>query len=301
MSRTSVRMVMAIVCAVLLVAAPAMAEDDSPSLEEKVKALSKSVDNLEDMVKDLSYQLEQAQSTNSVVKEVSYEIKQLEGEMKDLQNVQSKVEKLPPQIASLESKIDGVAASSNEKIKVLQGRVYELETTVDGLDSRLQTVEGKVRELLSLEKQVTKLSDNVDSLSQRVAQLADQPNGPQATAKLTDRIESIRMELSGQTSELSERISRVENEISNLPISSMQANIEDNRSRIDSLESTVSAQTVSPDKVQQLQSRIMELEEQMQAQMAETQSQSNTTMAIATAGLIAGLAALAASFGLFQM
>ena len=39
----------------------------------------------------------------------------------------------------------------------------------------------------------------------------------------------------------------------------------------------------------------------MGSQMEEVQSQTNTNMALASAGLIAGLAALAAAFGLFQM
>lgn len=295
MIRKSLIVVMALFFLAGMLTATTSADEDYGDLAKKVEALSKDVDKLESMVKDFSFQLQQAQSTSSIIKELSFELKKLESSVRDLEGVGEQVEGNRSRIVSLEGTIQGVAASTGEKIKVLQGRVFDLETTVDALDARLQSVEGKVRELLDLKKQVMKLQDQVDRLQGRMDKLAEMPAGPEATAKLIDRIEGLRMQLSAQISDLSDRISALEKTVSSLPIEELQSRIDRNSSRISALE----AGTVTPEDVDVLRARIAQLEQQLKGEVEGVKSQTNTNMVIATLGLLAGLAALATAFGLF--
>lgn len=287
-----------VMIAALLVGLLAMhgwASESDQELEQKVEQLSKTVGKLEEMVKDLSFQLQQAQSVNNVVKELSFDLKKAQSDIKDLESVSQQVDEIKPQIASINSTIQGMGVSFKEKLKTVQGRVFDLETTVQGLDARVKSVEGKVRKLLGLQKHVNDLQDQVGSLQERLNKLAEAPTGPKGAMKLTERIEGLRLQLSSQVSKLSDRVKALEDRVAGLPVDELQQGVQQNRERITSLEGS----TAGASEVNALQARVSQLEEQVGQQVQSVKSQSDTNTIVAALGLIAGLAALATSFGFF--
>jgi len=265
----------------------ANASADYEKLEEKIEELSQALHNLEGMVKDLSFQVQQTQAIANIVKEFSFELKQTESAVRDLQALGKKVEELQPRLLTLEGTIQGVAASFNEKFKVFQGRVFDLETTVQGLDARLGAVEGKVRQLLALEEQLKQLEKRVQGLEKQVAQQMP-PDGP--------RLEALRMELMGQILELSDRLQALEENV-NAMMSDLSDQVSQNRSRIISM----GVNKAGVDEVDELRARIAQLEHQLQIEAKGIKSQTNTNMVIASLGLVASLVSLAVILGVITL
>lgn len=276
---------------------------DYADLEKKVEELTANVQELEGLVKDLSFQVQQTQAVSSIVKEVSFELKKLESSVRDLQAMDEKVEALQPRILNLEGTVQGLAASTNEKLGALQGRVFDLETTVQGLDARLKTVEGKIRDLFALEDRVKKLEKGLTELQEKVEQLAQMPGAPPKDGgPIRKQIEDLRMELKGQIYELSEEIEALKAEVAALPTAQLKSQIEDlsgqigrNRSRITSLE----VEKASVEEIDALRAKMAQMEQQFQAQLQEAQAKSQTNLILAGLGVALGLTALASIFGVF--
>lgn len=293
---------------VLLV--PVGATADYTDLEKKVEELTADVQELEGLVKDLAFQVQQTQAVSTIVKEVSFELKKLESSVKDLQAMDEKVDALQPRILTIEGTIQGLAASTNEKLGALQGRVFDLETSVQGLDARLKTVEGKMRDLFALEDRVKDLEQGLKELYAKVEQLAKMPGRPPKDAKdgaqiqrqIEKQIESLRMELMGQIYDLSEEIEALKAEVAALPFGRIQGQIEDlsgqigrNRSRITTLE----VEKAGVEEVDALRAKMVQMEQEFQAQLQEAQAKSQTNMILAGLGIAVGLVALASLFGVF--
>jgi DNA repair exonuclease SbcCD ATPase subunit len=280
-----------------LLVAPVWAAEYS-ELEKKIEDLTQSVSQLEGLVKDLAFQLQQTQAVTSIVKEVSYEVKKLESNVKDLQNINKKFDELQPRILTIEGTIQGLAASMKEKFSVFQGRVFDLETSVQGLDARLKSVESKIRELFSLEDKIKAVSKRVSEIEAKLAK--PHPMPPSGPGK--EQLEALRMELMGQIYELEDSLQALQNEVAALPFDKLSAQIGDlsgqidrNRSRITSLE----VNKADTEEIDALNAKIAQLEQQMQSQIEQVRSQTNTNMILAGMGIAVGLAALASVFGIF--
>jgi len=258
-----------------LLAASAWAGSDYKELEKKVEELSQAFQKLEELVKDLTFQVQQMEALSAIVKEFSFELKKTESTVRDLVALEKKVEELRPKILTLEGTIQGVAASFGQKFSVLQGRVFDLETTVQGLDARLKAVEGKVRQLLALEAQLKKLEERVKALEQ---QLAQRPPDAKKAAQMLQEIAA-----------LTDRLKALEE-----AVSTFGDRIDRNRSRIASLEMT-KAET---EELDMLRTQVVELEHQLRVELEKVKSQASTNLVIASLGLVAGLVALASAFGL---
>lgn len=273
MSKKSLVVALAILFTTIL-AANAWSADYS-DLEKKIEELSQAMGKLEGMVKDLSFQLQQTQAVSVIVKEISFELKQTESAVRDLQGIDKKIdEEIQPRLLTLEGTLQGLAASFNEKFSVFQGRVFDLETTVQGLDSRLKSVEAKVRELLGLEMQLKQLE-------KRIATLEQQAKMPSADAgKFID--------FTPQIQELKERLQSVE-----ATSAALLDQVEKSRSRITSLELT----KADTEEVEALRAQITQLEQQLLAEVEEVKAQTSLSTALGGLALVAGLIALASVFG----
>ena len=282
---------------------PVGASADYTDLEKKVEQLTANVQELEGLVKDLAFQVQQTQAVSSIVKEVSFELKKLESSVRDLQAMNEKVEALQPRILTLEGSIQGLAASTNEKFSMFQGRVFDLETSVQGLDARLKTVEGKIRELFALEDRVKNAEKRLMELEGKVEQLAQMPGrAPKDGAAIQKKIEDLRMELMGQIYDLSEQIENLKAEMAALPVGKLRSRIEDltaqverNRSRITTLE----VEKANVEEIDALRAKMAQMEQQFQAQIEEVNAKAQTNMILAGLGIAVGLAALASIFGVF--
>lgn len=283
-----------------LLAWPAGAAEYS-DLEKKVEDLTQSVNQLEGLVKDLAFQLQQTQAVTGIVKEVSYEVKKLESNVKDLQNINEKFDKLQPRILTIEGTIQGLAASMNEKFSVFQGRVFDLETSVQGLDARLKSVEAKIRELFSLEDKIQDVGKRVSEIEAKMAKMpqAMPPSGP---GPGKEQLEALRKDLEAEIYDLEGEVEELQNEVKALPFDKLAAQIGDlsgqvdrNGGRIASLEMG----KADTEEIDALNAKIAQLEQQMQSQIEQVRTQSNTNMILAGMGIAVGLAALASLFGLF--
>jgi len=269
---------------------------DYEDIEEKVQALSKDVYSLHDTVKELAFQIQQTQAITTIIKELSFQLKAAEGGIRDLQGIYQKIDNLYPQILNLEGTVQGLAASSHEKITGLQGRVYDIETTIQGLDARLKSVEENVRALLRLESHVDKHEDRIYMLEEFRERLSNMPTGsPEDIAQLMNRVESIRMEMAASAARNSDRVDVVEQSLSTLPIAAMQDQISSSRNRIASLE----VSKADSSEVDSLRAQLAQLESKMHAEAEAAANQRQQNLVIGSLGLAVGAVALASAFGVF--
>jgi DNA repair exonuclease SbcCD ATPase subunit len=271
MTKKSVVVALAILFSALLVA-PASA--DYNELEQKIQELSKSLEKLEGIVKDLSFQFQQTLALSSIVKELSFQLKKTESAVHDLQGLSRKVEEeIRPRLLTLEGTLQGLASSFNEKLSVFQGRVFDLETSVQGLDARTKSIEGKVRELLTLEMQLRQLEKRLAALEQQAGKMTMDP----------------KMDLVMQLQELKDRLQMTESAIADL-----SAQLDRSRSRISTLELT----KANVEEVDALRAKVAQLEQQLETQLEELRSQTSLSTALGGLALAAGLVALASVFGI---
>ena len=261
----------------------ALADDNQyqTDLEQKVNALADQLKSVQAMVKDLSFQVQQGQAMQDVVKELSYELKQNESAVHDLQGISDKVNNdLAPGIISLRSTIAGMADSFGSTIKAVQGRVFDLETSVQGIDARLKSLEGQVRQLVQLEgrvdeidKRVTSVESGVRMPSANAAQVMNQLNGLQkALADLTGKVQGLDVDLNGTKASLA----------------TLNDSLKQDENRISTLETG----KASVEDLQTLQGQVKDL----QTNLEETKARFAANLTIAALGLLAGLIALARAF-----
>jgi chromosome segregation ATPase len=288
--------VLAILVSMTIALSTTSVAGDYEDLEEKVQALSKNVYSLTDTVKELAFQIQQTQSMSAIIKELSFQLKEAESGIRDLQGIYDKIDNLYPQILNLEGTLQGLAASSHEKISGLQGRVYDIETTIQGLDARLKSVEENVRALLRLESHVDKHEERIYALEEFRERLSKMPTGsPEDIAQLMNRVESIRMELSANTARNADRIDVVEQSLSTLPIADMQDQISSSRNRIASLE----VSKADSNEVDSLRAQLAQLESKMHAEAEAAANARQQNLIIGSLGLAVGAVALASAFGVF--
>jgi len=295
MLKKSLVVITIMISSLVVFGAPSLADDHS-DLEEKVQYLSDHVYSLEDTVKELSFQIQQTQSMNTIIKELSYQLKEAESGIRDLEGVYKKVDNLYPQILNLEGTVQGLAASFGEKFSVLQGRVFDLETSVQGLDARMKSVEGNVRELLKLQSKVEKLDDRVVALEEFKDYLSNLPSGsPEDMAKLMNAIETMRVETQGEISMINDRVAAIEANVGALPVDEMQEQITRSRNRIASLE----VSKADAGEVDALNAEIARLENELVTEIENAKLADQQNMILASLGLAVGAVALASAFGVF--
>jgi len=278
MIQKSLIVVLAILFTSALAAPVWAAAADYDELEKKIEELSQSLEKLEGMVKDLSFQFQQTQALSSIVKELSFELKKTESTVRDLSGLNEKLDQeIRPRLLTLEGTLQGVAASFNEKLSIFQGRVFDLETSVQGLDARLKSVEGKVRELLDLDRQLKQLDKRVAALEQAAKMPQNMPG------------DALKMEIVNQLKELRDQLQSLQGTTADLA-----SQLDRDRGRIAMLETS----KADAEEVDALKARVSQLQEQMQAELEEVKSQTSLNTALAGLGLVAGLVALASAFGL---
>ena len=133
--------------------------------DKKVKELEAAVKNLAGMVKELSFRVQQSEALGEIVKEMGFQFKKSESDLRQLQGFgQRLTEEVIPKILTLESTMAGMAQSFNQKLDVQSARIFELETTVDGIDARLRSAEGKLFALQALQEDLKELQSKVEDI-----------------------------------------------------------------------------------------------------------------------------------------
>lgn len=255
-------------------AVPAWAQQsDKDELAEKVFKLEQGFKRMEQMLKDLSFQVQQVGGLGEIVKEISFELKRAESMLRDLQGLEKKLSnEIQPKIANLETSIAGLAQGTKEKFDLLSSRIFQSEGMIDQLNVRLKGMEDRVRQVLSLNDQVMALQERVSALEKQIKL----PIDPQKADELTMKIAELREQVKGLgnvVSGLTNKVLKTEEGIAFL-----QAQLEEQAAQ-----------------VQKMQEESVALKKRLAA--AENQLQTN--MMIGALGVAIGALAALKAFGVF--
>ncbi len=261
MKRTILLFLVSILCAALFFSS-ALAEEssqDPKALENKVERIEDSLANLKDMVKELSFEVDETRNFQSVLKEVSYETKYNQSEIKGLLKFKKMVtDQMQPKLLALENTVSELSKTMN----TYQKKVLDLESTVDNLS--------------------VEISNNKSSLT-----------------KLSQELKVLKANFEGFNHDFKQEIKRLEAEIEEAPLKSMQvvwAKIDELKKQISDLELNKADKQEIQDSLSQFEKKLDQELGQFQSSLEETQKQAETTYMLSIGGLLAGVAALALYF-----
>lgn len=255
-------------------AVPAWAQQsDKDELAEKVFKLEQGFKRMEQMLKDLSFQVQQAGGLGDIVKEISFELKQAESMLRDLQGLEKKISgEIQPKIANLETSIAGLAQGTKEKFDLLSSRIFQSEGMIDQLNVRLKGMEDRVRQVLSLNDQVMALQERVSTLEKQIKL----PIDPQKADELTVKIAELREQVKG----LGNVVSGLTNKV------------------LKTEEGVAALQTQLEEQAAQVQ-KMQEESAALKKRLAAAENQLQTNMMIGALGVAIGALAALKAFGVF--
>ena len=255
------------------VAVPAWAQSDKDELAEKVFKIEQGFKRMEQMLKDLSFQVQQVGGLGDIVKEISFELKRAESMLRDLQGLEKKLSgEIQPKIANLETSIAGLAQGTKEKFDLLSSRIFQSEGMIDQLNVRLKTMEDRVRQVLSLNEQVMALQERVSALEKQIKM----PIDPQKADELTQKIAELREQLKG----LGNVVSGLTNKVLKTEegIAALQSQLEEQAAQLQKMQEESAA---------------------LKKRLAAAESQMQTNMMIGALGVAIGALAALKAFGVF--
>ncbi len=254
-------------------ALPVWAQTDKDELAEKVFKLEQGFKRIEQMLKDLSFAVQQVSGLGDIVKEISFELKQAESMLRDLQGLEKKLsEEIQPKIANLETSIAGLAQGTKEKFDLLSARIFQSEGMIDQLNVRLKGMEDRVRQLLSLNDQVMSLQERVSTLEKQITMPVDPKAADELTMKLNelkDRLKALGDVVSGLTN----KVMRTEE-----GVAALQMRAEEQTAQIQKLQEESAG---------------------LKKRLAAAESQMQTNMMIGALGVAVGALAALKAFGVF--
>jgi len=266
------RLSIVLLAVMVALAVPAWAQEKD-ELAEKVFKLEQGFKRMEQMLKDLSFQVQQAGGLGDIVKEISFELKQAESMLRDLQGLEKKIsDEIQPKIANLETSIAGLAQGTKEKFDLLSSRIFQSEGMIDQLNVRLKGMEDRVRQVLSLNDQVMALQERVSALEKQIKMPVD----PQKADELTQKIAELREQLKG----LGNVVSGLTNKVLKTEegVAALQAQLEEQAAQVQKMQEESAA---------------------LKKRLAAAESQMQTNMMIGALGVAIGALAALKAFGVF--
>jgi chromosome segregation ATPase len=269
---TMKRLSIVLLAVLVALAVPTWAQEKD-ELAEKVFKLEQGFKRMEQMLKDLSFQVQQVGGLGDIVKEISFELKQAESMLRDLQGLEKKIsDEIQPKIANLETSIAGLAQGTKEKFDLLSSRIFQSEGMIDQLNVRLKTMEDRVRQVLSLNEQVMALQERVSALEKQIKM----PIDPQKADELTQKIAELREQLKG----LGNVVSGLTNKVLKTEegIAALQSQLEEQAAQVQKMQEESAA---------------------LKKRLAAAESQMQTNMMIGALGIAIGALAALKAFGVF--
>jgi DNA repair exonuclease SbcCD ATPase subunit len=154
--------VIALTVVALGLLAPAARAEQYDDLAVKVAELQKGFGNLEALVKNLTYDVQQSQGFGAILKQLSFEMKKAEASINDLSVFERRVNvEVFPTLMNLQTSVAGLITSTQEKFDTLAGRLFTAETTLDQFGVRVSTLEERTRKLLELQDRVVKIEEMI--------------------------------------------------------------------------------------------------------------------------------------------
>ncbi len=270
---TMKRLGIVLLVVMVALAVPAWAQSDKDELAEKVFKLEQGFKRMEQMLKDLSFQVQQAGGLGEIVKEISFELKQAESMLRDLQGLEKKISgEIQPKIANLETSIAGLAQGTKEKFDLLSSRIFQSEGMIDQLNVRLKGMEDRVRQVLSLNDQVMALQERVSTLEKQIKLPIDPQKADELTAKIAELREQVKG-LGNVVSGLTNKVLKTEE-----GVAALQAQLEEQTAQIQKMQEESAA---------------------LKKRLAAAENQLQTNMMIGALGIAIGALAALKAFGVF--
>lgn len=287
----------------------ALAEGDQSNgdyydLKAQIVDLQQQLANVNGLLKDLSYNVQENQALSEVVKEMSFQFKKSEGELHSISSLQDRIERdVIPQMISIQSTVASLGASIGEKVKALGIRVYDSESSIQQLSARTKANEDRLRQLDGIEDAVRSLNERVYTVEKALEQGAsvastDAGAGADvadAVAKLKDKVSLLSVQVQGlkgvrdQTTVLGGQVADLDAQVGALgdTLKGTAAALSTLQGRVATAEAQ-QANFATLDSLGELQSQVSTLNGELQ----KARSSSNTNFVVGLLGVLTGVAAL---------
>lgn len=263
---------------------------DYYELQKRIIDLEKQLYNVDELMKDLSFDVQGNQALAEIVKEMSFQFKKSESSIHSIVSLQDRIERdVIPQMIAIQSTVASLGASLSEKLKALGVRVYDSESSIQQLSARIKANEDRRRALIGIEDTVRGINERVYSLEEALEHGAattsmtmDESAGVSAIiATLEDKVSVVSFQiqslkgLKAETGELSVLLAEISNSTNSL------------RSRVAAAEAA-QVNFATFDEVGELQSQISTLNGELQ----KARSASSTNFLVGLLGVLTGVGAL---------
>jgi len=280
------------------------ANGDYYDLKAQIVDLQQQLANVNGLLKDLSYNVQENQALSEIVKEMSFQFKKSEGELHSISSLKDRIERdVIPQMISIQSTVASLGASIGEKVKALGIRVYDSESSIQQLSARTKANEDRLRQLDGIEDAVRSLNERVYTVEKALKQGAPVA-GPDtgagadvadAVAKLKDKISLLSVQVQGlkgvrdQTTALGGQVADLDAQVSALgdTLNGTAAALGTLQGRIATAEAQ-QANFATLDALGELQSQVSTLNGELQ----KANSASNTNFVVGLLGVLTGVGAL---------
>lgn len=283
------------------------AEEDSSSgdyyeMQKRIIDLEKQLYNVGELVKDLTFNVQENQALAEIVKEMSFQFKKSESDIHSIVNLQDRIESdVIPQVIAIQSTVASLGASLSEKLKALGVRVYDSESSIQQLSARIKANEDRNRALSGIEDTVRDLNERVYSLEKALAQGASTPTMDESVgisasvAALEDKVSMVSRQvqslkgLKDETGALSVQLMDVDGKLQAISglLADVTSSMSSLQSRITAAE-TAQANFATFDEVGELQSQLSTLNGELQ----KARSASSTNFLVGLLGVLTGVGAL---------
>jgi hypothetical protein len=303
----------------LAIVAPAFqsfaSEEDLYDLKAKILELEESLYKVGEMVKDLTFNVQENQALAEIVKEMSFQFKKSEGELHSISSLQDRIERdVIPQMISIQSTVASLGASMNEKVKALGIRVYEAESSVQQISARVKSNEDRLRYLDGIEHEVRSINERLYGVEKSLEMGAPGPVMEQQSEGINEETANALTDLDSRVNSLSftmkslkDAFALIESHVVLLEthafddeaefaalseaMSALQFSIDSARSRIGGIEAMLPTYAAQED-VTEMQSQIDVLSVELQ----KVRNSANTNFVVGVLGVLAGIGALALVF-----
>jgi len=268
---------------------------DYYDLKIKVTQLEKQLDSMGDLLKDLTFNVQENQALSEIVKELSFQLKKSESDIHSITSLQDRIERdVIPQMISIQSTVASLGASLSEKVKALGIRVYDTESSIQQLSARVKANEDRLRALDGIEDAVRGINERVYAIEKALdkgaivsagasdSDLADKVNAlymqVQALKSMKDQVDSLTANVSGYGSQIQSVADG---------LSGVEFSLDGLRTRL-AVAEAAQVDFVTVEKLEEVQSEMTKLSDELQ----KARSASNTNFLVAILGVLAGIGAL---------
>lgn len=269
---------------------------DYYDLKIKVTELEKQLNSVGDLLKDLTFNVQENKALSEIVKELSFQLKKSESDIHSITSLQDRIERdVIPQMISIQSTVASLGASLSEKVKALGIRVYDTESSIQQLSARVKANEDRLRALDGIDDAVRSINERVYAIEKALDKGAIVHAGGTPDSDLSDKVNTLYMQVQSlkgvkdQVDSVAARVNGYDGTIQSISdnLSGLSYSLDGLRTRLAAAEAA-QIDFVTVEKLEEVQSEMTKLNDELQ----KARSASNTNFLVAILGVLAGIGAL---------